>query len=421
MKEKIQLELLGRKPEFAKGHVRLDLFDPITLKVKDRIEGDNHVFSESMLAGYSGKWVNRISSAFMVLGDSPYAIDTQVPYILGQAVGYGVPNQGTLGTFRGAYNAANQILAQKSIDKIRWKFQYDFTTAQANGAPITQIGLTNQFSSGAALSMLSGYDIPSNSNDHSKTQDGRYAYSISSAGIITVTDLWVVGPKTIDISLVVGNLSADTKGIAYSPSDGKFMVIKYNSTAANRRCYVFSDSTFSTLLNTYTTSNNNVAYYEPGFFCGNYLYGFGSSTIYKVDFVNNLAPVAINVGDTSGLFSNITTTEQTYLATKRLGGFGVVPINDKLIAYSFCRFDSNSGTKSIIFDIEQGMVAGYATPITSSYVAACLYPLTAEKLVCPTDGNCYTHGAITTYQLPEPVTKTSAYGMTATYELEVYW
>ena len=127
-------------PAIAKGHPCIELKDPLTGKIKERIEGDNHVFTDALFSG----WWSAVSSAFMVLSDDDTPVDNNFPYMLGNVVGYGVPSQSGSGTYCGAYNSTNQILASMTPDKISWKFQYDFTTAQANGT-IKSIGLTRQY------------------------------------------------------------------------------------------------------------------------------------------------------------------------------------------------------------------------------------------------------------------------------------
>ena len=79
------------------------------------------------------------------MNNTNLSINTKYPYLFGQTVGYGKPSTAGTGLYRGAYNAANQVLRELSLDSVRWKFQYDFTTAQANDVPINVVGLTNQY------------------------------------------------------------------------------------------------------------------------------------------------------------------------------------------------------------------------------------------------------------------------------------
>lgn len=70
-------------------------------------------FLELILIGYL------LFQVHFCLNDSSAALDTAMPYLLGQTIGYGRPSLATSGTFRGAYNSANQVLAAMTTDKVR--------------------------------------------------------------------------------------------------------------------------------------------------------------------------------------------------------------------------------------------------------------------------------------------------------------
>lgn len=105
----------------------------------------------ALLSGPSRDWVSMVSGLWLCLMDDGSANDVNFPFLSGQTIAYGRPSLGTLNTYRGAYNSANQVLAQMDATKARWKFQYDFTTAQANSGTIRSVGLTNQFVGQASL------------------------------------------------------------------------------------------------------------------------------------------------------------------------------------------------------------------------------------------------------------------------------
>lgn len=416
------------KPVHAEGHICIDLTDPLTGKVKERIKGTNHVFTDSLFSEDNFDWVSSVSKSWLCLNDSAAAIDTTIPYLFGQTVGYGIPSSGSLGSYRGAYNDANQVLAQMSLTGARWKFQYDFTTAQANGIAIGTIGLTQQYAANTGLypspkKHLSGFHTGENSNP-SVTCDGRYAYVCSTAGSITKYDLWLDTSTTIDISATVGTTSKSYKTVGYAPATGKYYIYVYSSTASLRKMYVFSDSSFSTLENTYSPTNVAVSGSSgwPLYICGTTAYWFHSAdnTIWYADFVSNVAYSTITISD----YNNAAYTEHG-INSGNLGRC-ICPLNDK---YVFCEGSTASPTvaRGVIFDISTGTVVGCVTGHygpSSGYAtcASCLHPLLSEKIVCNTKSGMLHHkAAIAAYKLPETVTKTSANGMTATYELEVFW
>jgi hypothetical protein len=170
------------KPGRAIGRVTIDLLDPITGKVRNRVSNPNHVFEDALFSGSAYDWITSMSGQYTLLTDNATAVDEDLPFVLGNIVAYGIPSQASSGTYRGAYNAANQVLAAITTTSARWKFQYDFTTAQANGT-IKCAGLSNQYVEGGR-NHLSGYRASPYGNN-SYTNDGRYTYVCSTAGVIT--------------------------------------------------------------------------------------------------------------------------------------------------------------------------------------------------------------------------------------------
>lgn len=423
MKDSIKTELLRRKPEAAKGHVCIDLTDPITGKVKNRVEGDNYAFPKSLFSGPSFDWKDAISNSFFALNDSPIALDQSIPYLMGQTIGYGRPSQPGLGTFRGAYNAANQVIAALDLTKIRWKFQYDFTTAQANSGTIRNVGLTNQYGYGGASATskrhISNFTV-AQSAQYNLTCDGRYAYSCSTAGVITKYDLWMNTTSTVDVSATVGN--SENKWVCYAPMTGKYYVYRYSNTAGTRRMYVFSNNTFANLETSYATSNIVLAGPYPSYVYNNYMFCLlpsNSNDIYKADFVNNTAHQTL----TLSAYNNAEYTESTTYGTTTALGNGTIAIPGT--SYFVCGLSTGyPARKSPLFDMNTSSIVGYlGTVQNTSYYACCLHPIiNTEKMLCDTFGGyLYHNSALTTYILPTPITKTSANGMTATYELEVFW
>ena len=398
----------------AEGRVCVELKDPQTGQVMDKVQWKNHVFTEALFSAGSGPWwSDAVNSVYTVMTDDDAAVDTTFPYMLGNVIGYGIPSRDGEGTTRGAYNSANQLLAKMTLNSCRWKFQYDFTTAQANGT-IKSIGLTNQYRT-ASLYPLSSFSLwSSNAGNYVATCDGRYRYSCSTAGIITKRDLLLDTSTTIDVSAFVG--TSGSKDIGYASDTGKYYVFTITGTASNRKGYVFSDNTFSTLETTYSMSN--IAFTSdryPMYVYGNYVFYCGSSgSVYYADFVNNLAYSTISTSGINISVESISFPASIYTSTTATKN------------YLICGCNNSNGYSYLIIDMSKRVVVGLiASPYSSHQSPLFKYPLTTEStLLCTLGSDSYRlahNAAITKCALPTPVVKDSSHGMTVTYELEVFW
>lgn len=431
MKDTATYELLRRrKPHHAEGRVRIDLTDPITRKVKNRIEGKNHIFEESLFLqhlyqsspNFQSSWPVGLSSMPCLLTNNTRDIDSDLPFVLGDLVGAGNPSSSGGGLYYGAYNAANQILALRSLDSIRWKFQYDFTTAQANGT-IGTIGLTRQVSTISRGRSVDGWTPPSITGLSSYyTSEGRYQYRVSTAGVVTIYDVWNGTSSNVDVSAIVGTASGDVKGVAIAPATGKYYIYVYSSTAANRKLYKFSSNTFSNLEATYTVSNINFGSSSssyPMFVYGDYIYivGPGSGVFWKANFINNTAYTTLAPNFGAGYAAIIGTPNYSYLYA------------NSLIQGNY--FLGYGGTDTIypgvIFDMSTDTFVGIIAGISGagSY-GVTVHPYFTHKvpfvIASPTAAvTMEARTAVAAYKLPTPITKTTANGMTATYEIEVFW
>jgi hypothetical protein len=395
----------GMKPQAAVGKYCLDLTDPVTGKVLERMSGNNHVFEDVLYADASGStWINVTSGAWLVLNDSPLAVDPDMPYVMGQSIGYGRPSQAGLGLFRGAYNAANQKLAEWDLTSIRWKFQYDFTGVQAIGT-IRQIGLTHQYNRAFVKYQQSRIPILSNFSAAQYTSDERYSYGCSSPGIVSKYDNYLGTQQQIDVSSIVG--TSGTFAVAYAPATGKYYIVKYGV-----EMYEFTDSTFSTLSNTYPITNILTST-SAEYVYGNYLYMVTSSHIYKADFVNNIAYVnVLNIADIQNNAAVLENDRATNFST-----YGTMGSDSKIMCFSAYRSSSNEFYKGFIFDMATDDVIGYMS--NSDTYSHCVHPLATNRIFCSTNGAM--SAAITAKKLDADFVKPADRGMTATYELEVFW
>ncbi len=400
-------KLKNMKPQAAVGRFCLDLTDPITGKVKERMEGKNHVFEDVLYAGAgSTSWINATSQAWLVLNDSPLAVDPDMPYVMGQTVGYGRPSQDGAGLFRGAYNAANQKLAEWDFTSIRWKFQYDFTAPQAIGT-IRQIGLTHQYNRALTKYQQSRIPISAHYEAVQYTSDDRYSYNCSSSGIVSKYDNYLGTVSEIDISSLVGTLS--NPRVAYAPATGKYYI--YDYWRPNKPVYEFTDNTFTSLNETYEPTNSpytnsNQLYVHDG--C---LYIVTDGAITKTDFVNDTAPV--EVLKISDVRNNAAFLEDSYANNFHPNGAMGVD------SYIMCFSVETNTYKGLIFDMATDSVVGYMSAGDNTNRAHCVHPLTTSRIFC--SGNGAMSAAITAKKLDADFVKPADRGMTETYELEVFW
>jgi len=420
-------------PSHAEGRVTIDLTDPITGKVKERVQGNNHVFDKVIFNNLTNNyWTDALSTAYFCLNDSALPLDTSMPLLMGQTVGFGIPSTAGSGNFRGAFNSANQVLGALSAEKIRWKYQYDFTTAQANGT-IRNAGLTNQYFAASQnptkMNRINHRPVFTRTNSQDSelilsTSDGRFVYKCNTSGVITIYDSWLNITTTIDKSAVTGTTAASIKKIGHDPVTKKYYIFVYSTTASLRRMFVFTDNTFATLETTYSPTNivldGNV---RPIYVYGNNLYHINASNIWKADFVNNTAQITI----TPSNYSNVVLT-QTPTTTVELWS-GTTPLNNAYIVLGTGLLPGTPPLRAIVFDLASDTTVGFLNTLNVILNGYCTVPLSTDPSVkIPVSTNnaiTSTTNAIlpafSTYILPSPITKTSANGMTATYELEVFW
>lgn len=396
----------GMKPQAAVGKFCIDLTDPVTGKVLERMNGTNHVFEDVLYADAGDtSWIQATSQAWMVLNDSQLPIDPDMPYVMGQTVGYGRPSQSGLGLFRGAYNAANQKLAEWNFTSIRWKFQYDFTAPQAIGT-IRQIGLTHQYNRALVKYQQSRIPISANSSAVYYTSDERYSYACSSSGIVSKYDNYLGTVSKIDISSLVGTLR--NPRVAYAPATGKYYIYDFDMTP--KSVHEFTDNTFTSLNKTYKLTNVSYIYSDQSYVHDGCLYIVTNSAITKIDFVNDTAPVEV-LKISVNVRNNASVSENPY--ANNFHPDGAMGVD----SYIMCFSATTNNYKGLIFDMATDSVVGYMSAADNA--AHCVHPLTTSRIFC--SGNGAMSAAITAKKLDADFVKPADRGMTATYELEVFW
>lgn len=120
----------------AQGHCRVDYTDPVTGKVLERIEGDNHVFIDQFTcSGFQG------FQPMLLLSNGDVSYDADVPMIPGMPTGYGVVGSSATGTLQGSYRSVDSFNNRISRSGVTFQYVYDFLSTQIP-LPINYVGLT---------------------------------------------------------------------------------------------------------------------------------------------------------------------------------------------------------------------------------------------------------------------------------------
>lgn len=131
----------------VKGHCRVDYTDPVTGRVLERIEGDNHVFEDQFFAS---AFQQQCLQSTLLLTDGTAALDTSLPWIPGKPVGYANPSGAATGYFQGAYRASDSYIDVPTQNGTESLYVYDFLTSQIPGT-IRYVGLTGAYRVGTAI------------------------------------------------------------------------------------------------------------------------------------------------------------------------------------------------------------------------------------------------------------------------------
>lgn len=120
------------------GHCRVDYTDPITGKVLERVEGDNHVFMDQFMAqDFQGQAL----SAALLITNGEQSLDTDLPYLPGTPIGYGTPSSEATGIYQGSFRSVDSYRNRITQQGITNLYVYDFLTTQIPDT-IRYVGLT---------------------------------------------------------------------------------------------------------------------------------------------------------------------------------------------------------------------------------------------------------------------------------------
>lgn len=131
----LQKHLIGAE---LHGHCRIDYTDPITGKVLERIEGDNHVFMDQFMA--QSFQSNALSSALLITNGEK-ELDTDLPWIPGTPIGYGTPSSEATGIYQGSFRQVDSYRNRITQQGVTSLYVYDFLTTQIPDV-IRYVGLT---------------------------------------------------------------------------------------------------------------------------------------------------------------------------------------------------------------------------------------------------------------------------------------
>lgn len=418
MREKANLKKLCKYN--AVGNIFIELTDPKTGKVREKINEKNHVFLDMFSTIIKREnndtlisFGNTFKQLLCCLNDDDSTVDVSFPYMKGNVIGFGMPSQGSSGPYRGSYVAANQILGQYFEDRLKWKFQYEFTASQAIGT-IRSVGLTYQYNIERALFPI--FSTPRNepSDLAPQTKDGRYAYYINNSGIIDKTDGLFGTIENINLSAIVGSTSNQYKFIAYAPRTKKYYILVHNPTSADRKLYKFSDNTFSNLEQVYNISNSTIGdSYSSSRGRAMYIYGdniyylYNTNVIHKVDFVSNTYQEIITVAANNVVQgSSSVELEKGNIADDRYIWMGP-PQNYNGVVFS-------PDTEDVVATVYMG---GLEYNLFHPFIKSARLPSGRINY-----GNNYLYHqptALTYHKLANPVVKTAENGMIVTYELDI--
>lgn len=123
---------LEAKQLMLHGHCCIEYKDDITGKVREKIEGNNHVFVDQFAGATS---LYNYFNQPILLCEGGSDISDALPIIPGNPIGIGMPGQETYGIYRGAWRSSDAyILHTNGNTGVSSKHVYDFTAQQAIGS-----------------------------------------------------------------------------------------------------------------------------------------------------------------------------------------------------------------------------------------------------------------------------------------------
>lgn len=291
--------LLKKRPVLVKGHVIVDYVRKD--KILERVEGDNMCFDTSFNA--ASNWGDLLFSGAntMVIYASDKAADPAIPFLrYASRMGWGVKSAAASGTTQGAWNATKSYDCKviNSGNGVSFKWAYDWGVTQMLGNQIKSLGIGY---AGVPL-FLNRAQLLLN-NDTSWVMKGYIGNKINISGVKRLINRRNIKTNEIlteiDVSSKVktDNVSGDTWSMGFAHDNNKAYIMLYNTNAAQaatrRLLYEFTDSTFTTLQNTYTISAMTTypTAEVKGFIIFNNKMYIPNHDIVEYNYITNVAPL----------------------------------------------------------------------------------------------------------------------------------
>ena len=406
----------------AAGKYCIELKDPNTGRATKTVQGKNHVFSDSLRSDN----LQILDSIPLVLTDGTQNVMTDFPFLSGYPIGNGIPGYNGYENIRGAYESSAQILRnyRPATNSLYWKYRYNFTTTQANGS-ISSIGLTFQYMSSCARLgiIVSGTQWGGSNVLLNFTNDGKYGYLVTRSGT-NITISYVEPITNVWNNISISNFTYDSNysyAVVFFSDTGKYGIMKWSTSSSyksNNKLYVYADNSFSALTATYTISNipsaaipNHCMY---GY--GNHIYIPSSSAkLYRYNYATDTqldtVTFQLSAYDPVSIRPSASSDAELYKGTFAIGS-------------RLYMFPHQNG---FVYDMgsENLIAITCENPVMEDYYNIWIrnvFNVNRPPLLVGRSGTNITEydQAITAKKLDSPITKTSANGMTVTYELEVF-
>lgn len=295
MKERMDLE--GVKCE-AHGHVSIKYTDPTTSKIREKIEGKNHIFKDVVFCSELERFMNNVP---LFITDAASPIDKDLMLARGKAIGYGIPNNPTdNGAHKGSWSADESYRAKPLSDGVSSKYTYQFYPNQALGN-IGSISLTNQFYHGN-VETCAPYKLAWAQERYSGQSHQRgvcmrkeYAYGFVENMTESSKRIWKAGKnyplpavQYSDVASFVTDHTSWNLRITCNPANGRMYVLQLfgpSSTSGRVKLYEFEDDTFTTLLasrdiQSIPTQVSLIGYYPIGVYNNKIIFAYTSGSSY---------------------------------------------------------------------------------------------------------------------------------------------
>lgn len=248
----------------ARGHVEIKYTDPTFGKVREKFEGDNHVFKDIVFCTNLQNLMLYVPLAITDRKSTP--LEAEFMLARGKGIGYGIPGSATdNGLYKGSWVNNESYRVKVLNGGIVSKYTYQFYPNQAIGN-IGSVALTNQF--GLSNTVVSTpYKLAWGQTGYSGQYAGRgvlrtknYAYGFENSLTESAKRIWKVKMNypLEDVNYVnVASIVTDSLNWIYKitrdDSTGRMYVILLfatTQTVGRIKFYEFSDDTFTTLLST---------------------------------------------------------------------------------------------------------------------------------------------------------------------------